>query len=42
MLGGASVKIAKNFNEILQNFCSISGALINKRKSAMYGWKIEQ
>jgi hypothetical protein len=42
MLGGASVKIAKNFNEILQSFCSISGALINKRKSAMYGWNTEQ
>ena len=42
MLGGASVKIAKNFNEILQRFCSISGALINKGKSAVYGWNTEQ
>jgi hypothetical protein len=42
MLGGASIKIAKNFNEILQSFCSISGALINKRKSVVYGWNVEQ
>jgi hypothetical protein len=42
MLGGASVNIAKNFNEILQSFCGISGALINKRKSAVYGWNTEQ
>jgi hypothetical protein len=38
MLGGASVKIAKNFNEILQSFCSISRALINIRNSAVFGW----
>jgi hypothetical protein len=38
LLSGASIKIAKNFNEILQSFCNISGVLINKRKSAMYGW----
>jgi hypothetical protein len=42
MLGGASIKIAKNFSEILQGFCSISGALINKRKSAVYGWNADQ
>jgi hypothetical protein len=42
MLGGASIKIAKNFNEILQSFCNISGALMNKRKSAIYGWNTEQ
>jgi hypothetical protein len=41
MLGGASIKIAKNFSEILQSFCSISGALINKRKSAVYGWNVD-
>jgi hypothetical protein len=42
MLGGASIKIAKNFSEILQSFCSISRALINKRKSAVYGWNADQ
>jgi hypothetical protein len=42
MLGGASIKIAKNFSKILQSFCSISGALINKRKSAVYGWNVDQ
>ena len=42
MLGEASIKIAKNFSKILQSFCSISGALINKRKSAVYGWNVDQ
>jgi hypothetical protein len=41
MLGGASIKIAKIFNEILQSFYSISGALINKRKIAVYGWNVD-
>ena len=35
LLGGASLNIACAFKEILQNFCSISGALINKGKSAV-------
>jgi hypothetical protein len=39
---GASINIAKVFNEILQSFCSISRALINKRKSAVYGWNVDQ
>jgi hypothetical protein len=42
MLGGAFEKIAKNFNEIRQSFCSISEALINKRKSAVFGWNTNQ
>lgn len=37
LLGGASIKIAKAFKEILQHFCLITGALINKRKSVVYG-----
>jgi len=41
MLGGASIKIAKNFSKILQGFCSISRALINKRKSTVYGWNVD-
>ena len=32
LLGGASLNIARAFNGILQQFCSISGALINKEK----------
>jgi hypothetical protein len=42
MLGGASKNIAKNFSKILQRFCSISRALINKRKSIVYGWNVDQ
>ena len=41
-IGGASINIAKVFSGILQDFCSISGALINKRKSDVFGWNIEQ
>jgi hypothetical protein len=41
MLGGASIKIPKILSEILQSFCSISGVLINKRKSAVYGWNVD-
>ena len=32
LLGGASIKIARVFNEILQRFYIIFGALVNKRK----------
>ena len=42
LLGGASIKIENVFNKILQNFCSTSGALINKRKSGVYGWNVDQ
>ena len=41
LLGGASLKIAHAFNEILQNFYLISGALINKNKSDVYGWNVD-
>ena len=41
LLGGASIKIDKDFNGILQYFCNISRALINKRKSVVYGWNAE-
>ena len=41
LFGGASLNIAHAFNGILQNFCSISGALINKEKSAVYGWNVD-
>jgi hypothetical protein len=37
LLGGDSLQIARAFNEIIQNFCCISGALVNKRKSVVYG-----
>ena len=42
LLGGASIKIAKVFSGILQYFCGMSGALINKRRSIVYGWNVEQ
>ena len=42
MLGGASLRIARVFNEIPQSLCSISGVLVNKKKSAVYGWNIDQ
>ena len=35
LLGGASLNITCVFNGILQKFCSISGALINKETSAV-------
>jgi hypothetical protein len=40
MLSEASINIENIFNEILQSFYSISGVLINKRKSTMYGWNV--
>ena len=36
LLGGASLKISRAFNEILQKFCLISGARIDNKKSAVY------
>ena len=37
LLGGASLNIARAFNEILQKFCLISRALMNNNKSVVYG-----
>lgn len=42
LLGGASMRISKVFNSILHNYCSVSSALINENKSAVYGWNIKQ
>ena len=41
LLGVASLIINWDFNVILKNYCSISGALINKSKSVVYGWNID-
>lgn len=41
LLGGALIKITKDFKEIFQHFCLITGALINKRKSVVYGWNVD-
>eukprot|EP00253_Pinus_taeda_P009325 PITA_09325 len=42
LLGGASMRIAKSFKTILQKYCSVTGALISERKSAVYGWNTDQ
>lgn len=41
LFGGASINIANAFKEIHQHFCLITRALINKRKSVVYGWNVE-
>ena len=38
LLGGASMRLARIFKEIMQDFCIVSSALINNRKSVVYGW----
>ena len=40
-LRGASLLITHAFNDILQKFCLISGALINKNKSIVNGWNVD-
>eukprot|EP00253_Pinus_taeda_P020773 PITA_20773 len=42
LLGGASLRMAKAFKSILQKYCSVTGALIIERKSAVYGWNSDQ
>ena len=42
LLGGSSMNIARDFNEILKKFCQISGVLINNNKSIVYGWNVDQ
>lgn len=42
MLGGASIRMENSFKVILNKLCSIFGALINERKSVIYGWNTEQ
>ena len=42
LLGGASLKMAQVFSEIMHQFCIILGALINKSKSVMFGWNVDQ
>ena len=41
LLGGATLNIARSFNGILQKSYSISRALINKEKSAVYRWNVD-
>ena len=42
LLGVTSIRIAKEFKGTLQSFCTISGVLINKRKSVVYNWNAEE
>ena len=42
LLGGASSRIAKSFDNVLKSYCRVTGASINERKSEVYGWNIEQ
>ena len=42
LLGGASLTITQAFNVVLQKFSQSSGALINKSKSGVYGWNVDQ
>ena len=37
LLGGASLKMARVFSEIMNQLCIVSRALINNRKSAVFG-----
>ena len=38
LLGGALLRMARVFKEIMQYFCIISGDLINNQMSVVYGW----
>ena len=42
LLGGASLKMVRAFSQIMHQFCIISGELINKSKSVMFGWNVDQ
>ena len=42
LLGGASMRIAKDFDEVLKKFYQILDALINKSKNDVYGWNVDQ
>ena len=42
LLGGASLKMARAFSEIMHQFCIISGELINKSKSVVFEWNVDQ
>eukprot|EP00253_Pinus_taeda_P023884 PITA_23884 len=42
LLGGASTRIAVNFDVVLKSYCRASGAVINDRKSSIFGWNVSQ
>ena len=42
LLGGSSLNLARDFSEIMHQFRIISGALINKSKSVVFRWNVDQ
>jgi len=42
LLGGASTRIAINFDAVLKSYCRASGVVINDRKSSIFGWNMSQ
>eukprot|EP00253_Pinus_taeda_P016670 PITA_16670 len=42
LLGGASSGIAKAFDTVIKNYCKVSGALVNEKKSEVFSWNINQ
>ena len=42
LLGSTSTRIAKSFDSVLKSYCRASRALINDRKSSIYGWNVDQ
>eukprot|EP00253_Pinus_taeda_P025214 PITA_25214 len=42
LIGGASTRIAVNFDSVLKIYCRASGAVINDRKSSIFGWNVSQ
>eukprot|EP00253_Pinus_taeda_P004043 PITA_04043 len=42
LLGGASTRIAVNFDVVLKSYCRAQGAVINDRKSSIFGWNVSQ
>jgi len=41
LLGGASSIITKSFDSVLKSYCRVSGAQVNKNKSEIYTWNID-
>ena len=41
LLGGASLNMARAFSRIMNHFCIVSRALINKSKSVMLEWNVD-
>ena len=42
LLGGSSLRIARVFQDILQRYCVVLGAMVNKIKSVVYRWNTDE